>query len=353
MASVEERMGPDGKPRYVARYRSPDGASRSKSFLRKRQATEFLTVIEYDKLRGSYIDPSAGRLTVCQYGQEWAASQGYRRPETAKKVANSLKCLYAGLGDMALGQVRRHHLEAWRQWLSERYAPNTVRAVWGWARTLFLAAVADRLIAYSPFDGLKLRLPVGAPITPPTAAELEAIADALPARWGALVLVGARTGLRPSELLGLCKEQFSLLARPPTLTVDRQLQAGRVVPWTKTANSYGRRLPLDAGTTEVIAAQLAAYPPAGEGRLFSVNNPRRTWACAVYRAGIDRQVRMHDLRHFYASELLAATRDFKLVADRLGDTVATTMRVYVHLVPLAEDRGTGAMDRAFVARSAY
>jgi integrase len=340
-------MGPDGRPRYVARYRSPDGASRSKTFLRKRQATEFLTVIEYDKLRGSYVDPGAGRLTVRQYGQEWAASQGYSRPETARKIGNSLKCLYAGLGDMALNRVQRHHLEAWRQSLMDRYAPNTVRAIWSWARSLFLAAVADRLIVFSPFDGARLRLPPARPITPPTAAELEAIADVLPARWAALVLVGARTGLRPSELLGLCKEQFSLLARPATLIVDRQLQAGQVVPWTKTQNSYGRRLPLDAGTVEVIAAQLAAYPPGPEGRLFPVNNPRHTWACAVSRAGIGRQVRMHDLRHFYASYMLAETRDFELVAERLGDTVATTMRVYAHVTPLAEERAMGVMDRVF------
>src|SRR5512139_662381 len=80
--------GPDGKParvktdrhgtgmRYRARYIGPDGTEKSKSFpdRQKRKADEWLANIEADMSRGQYVDHSAGRMTLRQYGDKWLAS---------------------------------------------------------------------------------------------------------------------------------------------------------------------------------------------------------------------------------------------------------------------------------------
>jgi integrase len=55
--------------------------------------------------------------------------------------------------------------------------------------------------------------------------------------------------------------------------------------------------------------------------------------------------RFHDLRHFYASTLIAANVNPKVIQARLGHaTISETMDTYGHLFPDAEDLGRGAID---------
>jgi integrase len=209
--------------------------------------------------------------------------------------------------------------------------------------------VVNRKIPFSPFDGVKLRLGDTPDIVVPTVEEIMAIHARLPERWRDLALFAARTGLRPGEVLGLNVEQLVLMSRQPYVRVDRQLSQCKVVPYTKTKNSYGRRVELDPGTVDLIAAYLAKYPPGANGRVFPINNPRTAWAKAVKRAGIERQVRIHDMRHFYASQLYAKTRNWVVVAEALGDTVMITQRIYTKVVPSSRDEARGAMDEVFAA----
>jgi hypothetical protein len=53
----------------------------------------------------------------------------------------------------------------------------------------------------------------------------------------------------------------------------------------------------------------------------------------------------HDLRHFYASTLIAANLNPKVIQVRLGHaTIAETMDTYGHLFPESEELGRGAID---------
>ena len=57
-------------------------------------------------------------------------------------------------------------------------------------------------------------------------------------------------------------------------------------------------------------------------------------------------VRLHDLRHFVASQLLSAGVDVRTVAGRLGHrNAATTLNVYAHFLEQA-DRGRGQTSSA-------
>jgi integrase len=52
-----------------------------------------------------------------------------------------------------------------------------------------------------------------------------------------------------------------------------------------------------------------------------------------------------DNRHFYASTLIAANLNPKVIQARLGHaTITETMDTYGHLFPDAEDLGRGAID---------
>ncbi|WP_268952454.1 tyrosine-type recombinase/integrase [Saccharopolyspora terrae] len=79
------------------------------------------------------------------------------------------------------------------------------------------------------------------------------------------------------------------------------------------------------------------YPP--EGRCAAVGY----WWRKARRAAKCDDVRLHDLRHFYASGLIAAGCDVVTVQRALGHSSATiTLNTYAHLWPSAEDRTRNA-----------
>ncbi len=66
---------------------------------------------------------------------------------------------------------------------------------------------------------------------------------------------------------------------------------------------------------------------------------------AVTEAGLPKGTTSHDLRHHYASVLLAAGESVVAVAERLGHEDASPMlSTYGHLMPNSDDRTRSAID---------
>jgi integrase len=73
-------------------------------------------------------------------------------------------------------------------------------------------------------------------------------------------------------------------------------------------------------------------------------------ADAVAAADLPPRTWFHDLRHFYASALIAANLNPKIIQERLGHAmIAETVDTYGHLFPAAEDLGRGAVDDALAS----
>jgi hypothetical protein len=69
---------------------------------------------------------------------------------------------------------------------------------------------------------------------------------------------------------------------------------------------------------------------------------------AMCRKAGARAYRWHDIRHHYASVLIAGGENPKVVSKRLGHTdVAFTMRVYAHLFAEAEEQTRSVLDAAW------
>ena len=95
-----------------------------------------------------------------------------------------------------------------------------------------------------------------------------------------------------------------------------------------------------SGGAEVAALERGAEPsewvftdPLG-GRLDAQNFRQRVWKPLLDRAGL-RHVRVHDLRHSYASLLIQDGWPLKYLQEQLGHhSIAITSDVYGHLVPV-------------------
>jgi integrase len=121
---------------------------------------------------------------------------------------------------------------------------------------------------------------------------------------------------------------------------------------------YGseRSIFLEPGLVEVLAAHVAAYCPDG-GWIFTgetgqpphQNTIGYRWRTGTAAAGVT-GLRLHDLRHLYASGLIASGCDVVTVQRALGHASATTtLNTYGHLWPYAEDRTRAATDSLMAA----
>ena len=153
--------------------------------------------------------------------------------------------------------------------------------------------------------------------------ELARVLDACGERERLYFRVLAETGARASEALGLTARRVGA----DEITFAEQLaRSGELAP-LKTPNS--RRT---IEVTRSLAAELALA--AGPGRVFGHLNHwaiRRGWSEALRGARLaDPQPVIHDLRHTHVSGLIADGWDPVEVSSRIGDTLATTLRVYSH-----------------------
>jgi integrase len=70
---------------------------------------------------------------------------------------------------------------------------------------------------------------------------------------------------------------------------------------------------------------------------------QRIWDPAVRRAGIDRKIRVRDLRHAHASWVLAGGADVQIVRERLGHSSLRATERYLHTLPDAGDTALAAL----------
>ena len=142
-----------------------------------------------------------------------------------------------------------------------------------------------------------------------------------------------------------------------TLRVDRQLVTpARSQPHFAPPKSEAstRSVPLADVVVEALAAHVKAFPPGPDGLLVTYIDGRPVkrnrfgamWRQSTARAGLQ-TVRYHDLRHHFASALIAGGCSVKVVQKALGHASAReTLDVYSHLWPDSDDLTRQAVEAA-------
>ncbi len=351
MASIDKRPG----GRYRTRWREyPGGPQKTRHFERRSDAQRFLDGIRGDLAHGVYVDPAGGRTLFRDYAEEWRACQVHR-PSTSAQAESYLRLhAYPTLGKRPIGSIRRSEVQAWVKTLSERLAPGSVEVVYRWVATIFKSAVGDRLIAVSPCVRIALPKKGDCEVVPLSVAEVESMALAVPERHRALMVFAAGMGLRQGECFGLTVDRVDFLRR--LVRVDRQLTSSRgglpVFGPPKSKAGF-RTVPMPEVVATTLAEHLARYGSGPSELVFtnSVGNPltRSTagdmWHRAARRAVLPEWATFHDLRHFYASLLIARGCSVKAVQSRLGHQSAMeTLDTYGHLWPDSDDETRNAID---------
>ncbi len=347
MASIARR--PDG--RWRARYRDETGREYAGHFARKVDAQRWLDRETAKIVTGTWVNPRAGRVTFAEYAEGWRAVQVHR-PTTQAHVETMLRRhAYPVFGPRPLSSIRPSEVQAWTSGLA--LTPSSAEVCFRYFSAVFKAAVSDRVIASSPCAGIRLPRRLPRQVVPLTTDQVQALTAAMPARFRALVVMAAGTGLRQGEAFGLEVRHVDFLRR--TLRVEQQLVtlpgAPPQVSPPKTDSSY-RTIPLPQVVVDALAAHLRDYPSAGLIFTAETGEPIRrssfsgkAWRRAVQSAGLPTGVGFHALRHYYASLLIRHGESVKVVQLRLGHaTAAETLDTYAHLWPDSEDRTRAAID---------
>lgn len=339
---------PDGS--WRARYRDEAGREHSKHFAQKRDGQRWLDEVTAAVVTGQYVDPGAGRVTFDRYFTDWAGRQVW---VTSTERAADLVRRSVPFGDVPLMRLRTSHLEAWVKAMdASGLAATTVASRMNTARACLKAAVRDRIIATDPSVGVRLprRRKAEQAMHVPTPDEVGAALAATVPYMRPVLALAAFGGLRLGEACAVQAADVDFLRRQ--LKVRRQVQRRKGGGVDVRPPKYGseRTVHLPDGVLAVLAQHLETYGAAEGGWLVvsaeGVPIPPTTangwWQRTQAAAGLE-GVRFHDLRHFYASGLIAAGCDVVTVQRALGHANATTtLNTYSHLWPSAEDRTRAA-----------
>jgi integrase len=347
--SIKQR--PNGV--WRARYRDENGKEHAAHRATKRDAQRWLDEQTAKIVTGEYVDPRAGRITFRSFYSEWSKRQIWQSNTTEVMAFVVNQFPYA---DLSINAIRRSHIEIWIKSLSKTLAPATVGTRYRCISRIFKAAIDDRLITVDPTKGV--RLPAlrrtEAAMKIPTPDQVGAMISAADMDFAVFISICAFAGARLAEANALKVGDVDWMRR--TLRISRQVQRGKVGTEPEIRGpKYGSE------RTVYVADELLIMLSEQIGRrgiardsdawLFvgkdEMMPPRQnTISVRWQRTCRDANIQgftPHSLRHFYASGLIAAGCDVVTVQRALGHAKAsTTLNIYAHLWPSAEDRTRAA-----------
>jgi integrase len=340
-----------------------------------REARTWLSLTRTEVAQQRFVQPV--RTTLEQWVDQWVPVMRTRvRPSTADSYERNLRLhVLPTLGAKPLQAIKVADLtNMYARLLTSGRVGSSGTGDGLSARSVAYVATITRACLQAALEGdLLNRNPADRAKPPRAAAEMRPAIQA----WTATELAAfldrtahqrhhvawrllAMSGLRRGECLGLAWEAVGLDAG--TISVRRTLVdvvAGEPV-WSDPKTDRGRRLVhLDADTIARLrthkAAQASERLLVGEGYrdqglVFAMPDGRpihperfsREFPQTVERSPLPR-IRLHDLRHTWATLALHAGVHPKVVQERLGHSnIAITLDIYSHVIPAMQ---TDAADR--------
>jgi len=351
----------------------------------KKAAQKELTRLVHEVNTGAYIEPA--KLTVGEYLDRWLTD--YAKTNVAGKTFERYSeivtmHLKPALGGVPLHQLKPLHIQGYysralqsgrsrktKQQKGEQNAEPrglSAQTVLHHHRVLREAlgrAVKWQLLIRNPADAVE-------PPKPPR-REMRALSEAETAwllevakgtRFYIPVLLAVTTGMRRGEFLALRWSDCDL--QTGGVAVNRSIeQTGAGLAFKSPKGRKGRPITLLAMAINALKdhqqvqthQKKAVGPDYHDGDLVCAREDGSLWPPDTFTADFARlarraglKVRLHDLRHSHATQLLIAGVHPKVVSERLGhSTVGITLDIYSHVLPGLQEDAAKKLDAALQA----
>ncbi len=322
----------------------------------------------------------AGDTTLTELIQRWLdLVREDLSPSTVRGYERIIRCyIDPAVGKVPLNKLRTDQLDGFYGQLRESggeggtpLSPATIRQTHAVIRRALHQAHRWGWIATNPATLASPPRVHTRPVSPPNPTQvLELIDQAkkLDPEMACFLLLAATTGARRGELCALKWESVDI--GHGTMLIERSLVEGRGAELIEkdTKAHSARRVALDDGSVEELEGHRTAYEERAaecgthlrkSAYVFSVDpDGRRPWVPNEVTKRFIRirksvglgGVRLHDLRHFTATRLLAEGVPVRTVSGRLGHAnAATTLGVYAHFVA-ESDRDAAATIGSVLSR---
>jgi integrase len=350
-----------------------------RGFNTKKEALAAEAAVIDSQAKGVFVRPA--RVTLKDYlVDEWLpAKRATLRASTANSYERTIHLYVApSIGNTQLADVDGAVLNAFyarlldngrtetRRKLGPGLSPKTVRNVHGMLSKAFRDGVRWGRLYRNPCDAADPPKGHAPEMKAWTAEEIRRFTVSTNShRWAAIWALMLTTGMRRGEVLGLRWADVDLEAgtvsirstrirygttidtsTPKTARGNRTINVGPGVgallrTWRK--EQTADRLMMGAGWQNaddlvVTLADGSSPNPEAFSNLFHKLSKR---------AGL-RPIRLHDLRHSYATAALAAGVPVKVVSQRLGHAdIGVTLKVYAHVMP-GDDEAAATMADALL-----
>jgi integrase len=308
----------------------------------------------------------AARTTVSELLEQWfaIASSGWS-PTTVRQTRSVLnRQLHPYLDRTLVADLTTADIDALYTCLlrhggvsGQPLQPGTVQRVHVVLRAALAQAMRWGWIWDNPAERAHRIVVTSREPEPPTADELAILLDHLHDReplFYAFVMLAATTGARRAQLLALRWRDVNLELGQIAFS-NGWVEGPDGPALTETKNKRRHTVELDQTSTDVLSAQRDRVDDhhtshrfvfaTCDGVAWKPNWTTKTFQRHLTSAGL-RPFRLHDLRHFMATQMLNAGIPIPIVSRRLDHRrISTTLDFYAHVTPAGDRFAAAALER--------
>lgn len=354
--SIRKR-GAEGKEYYEGRIQLLDGTRQSVYGKTRRDVQNKLREIQNLLVQGRTIGTGDQVVEDYLYGWLDTVVRLHTSPTTVEAYEKRIRWIARYIGKTRLSRLKPAHIDAaYRAMLDSGLSTRTVYAIHSTMKQAFALAVARDQIVASPFAQVKTPRVDAPEMQTLTAAELRHLfAQTERDEWYPMWVLLGTTGIRLGEALAL---RWSLVTGT-TIRIMRSLHPERgkgMVLCPVKNKSSNRTLDITPFCSAALAAHRATQTVRpvkkeldflfrhDDGTPYRHEKVRLAFCRALRKAGLP-QIRVHDLRHTYATLMLEQSIPVHKVAQALGHSNPNiTSAVYSHVTKKMDSDALSAME---------